>query len=318
MTVDPDFEHLIRNHLKLRHLAVLTAITDHASIQKAANTLHMTQPAVSRCVKDLETLIGFKLFDRSPKGTMPTTLGEVFIRHARTILAQIRHAGNELKFLANAGAGSLAVGCTAEAHVGPFIQTVCDLTNEQPNIKISVHEGFYAQLMPMLENGEIDFLISRVDQATEHPNLKTAILFHRKWGVFCRADHPLTKKRRLNLKEVHDKSWILPLKSTVILPMIQSIFLSQNLTLPGDFIECSSALFAKHILAQTNRLMLMPETFKLPADSSNPITMLPIETSQSTHPVGITSVRSREFTPAQNLFRERILKRSIDLGPSTN
>ena len=100
--------------------------------------------------------------------------------------------------------------------------------------------------------------------------------------------------------------------------MIQSIFLSQNLTLPGDFIECSSALFAQHILAQTNRLMLMPETFKLPADSSNPITMLPIETSQSTHPVGITSVRSREFMPAQNLFRERILKRSIDLGLSTN
>lgn len=312
----PDFEHLIRNHLKLRHLAVLTAITDHASFQKAAYSLHMTQPAVSRCVKDLETLIGFKLFDRSSKGTTTTNPGEVFIRHARTILAQIRHAGNELNDLANARSGVLAVGCTAEAHMGPFIDTICELTNEHPGIRTSIQEGFYAQLVPMLENGEIDFLISRLDQSVEHSNLDTSVLFHRKWGVFCRSDHSLIKNHRLSLKDVHHDAWIIPLKNTVIHPMISSIFSAQNLTLPSNAIECSSALFAKDILARSNRLMLMPETFSLPTDHSNPIAMLPIETSQSTHPVGITSVRSREFTPAQLLFRDRLSKCALELGLS--
>src|SRR5438105_14819657 len=100
----------IRARLKTRQLLLLVAIADEGNIHRAAEVLHMTQPAASKLLKDLEDVLDVSLFDRLPRGMRPTWYGEVMIRHARVALASLNQAHDEVQALKAGRFGQVIVG----------------------------------------------------------------------------------------------------------------------------------------------------------------------------------------------------------------
>jgi DNA-binding transcriptional LysR family regulator len=101
---------LLSGRLKLRHLVLVTAIAEQGSVLRAAEHLHLAQPAVTRGLREVEHLLGVELFVRGPRGVTPTLFGEAFIEHARAVQAELRRAGERIAGLADGDAGTVTVG----------------------------------------------------------------------------------------------------------------------------------------------------------------------------------------------------------------
>ena len=94
---------LLQHRLKIRHLVLLTAIAKHGSLLKAAASLHVTQSAATKALRELEEVLKISLFDRSPRGVTPTAYGLSLIDHAKAILSQVHFAAEELTNGARSG-----------------------------------------------------------------------------------------------------------------------------------------------------------------------------------------------------------------------
>ena len=100
----------LKARLKTRQLLLLVAIDDERNIHRAADLLHMTQPAASKQLKDLEDMLGVALFERHPRGMSPTSYGEAMIRHARMALTSLSQAHDDILALKSGLSGQVDVG----------------------------------------------------------------------------------------------------------------------------------------------------------------------------------------------------------------
>ncbi|HET7757563.1 MAG TPA: LysR family transcriptional regulator, partial [Steroidobacteraceae bacterium] len=103
-------ERWITRKFRLRHVELIAELYDCGSILKAARRLSLTQPTLTKALRDVESTLGLKLFERSNRGLEPTAYGEIFARHARIVLTQLRHAAEELESLRAGYAGKVSVG----------------------------------------------------------------------------------------------------------------------------------------------------------------------------------------------------------------
>src|SRR6266478_3668495 len=85
-------ERWIARKFRLRHIELIAALYECRSILKASRRLNLTQPTLSKALQDVEATLGLSLFERTNRGLEPTPYGEIFARHAKIVLAQLRHA----------------------------------------------------------------------------------------------------------------------------------------------------------------------------------------------------------------------------------
>ena len=96
--------------LRARHLALVVALDTHRSLRRAAAEIALTQPAVTKLLRDLEDALGARLFERHPWGMSPTPYGETLVRHARGILNDLAQASADIAAQREGAQGSLRVG----------------------------------------------------------------------------------------------------------------------------------------------------------------------------------------------------------------
>ncbi|MFC8270749.1 LysR family transcriptional regulator [Streptomyces cinereoruber] len=107
---------LLDGRLKFRHLTLLIAVYDHGSVVWAAESLHLTQPAAARTLRELEAIAEFPLFVRLPRGTRPTVYDEALVGHARVVVTEIRRAREHLTGLRRGQDGTVTVGTLLAGH----------------------------------------------------------------------------------------------------------------------------------------------------------------------------------------------------------
>jgi len=198
----------------LRSLSHAQALADHASYARAANVLHLTQPALSRSIQQLEQRVGARLFDRGRRGVEPTEIGRIFLQHARELLARAGDMSREIAIIKGAEVGTLTIGAgayTAEAMVD---SAVAALVQRFPNLTLRVVVDNWANLTGSLHRREVHFAVADATQARTDPALDTTFLARYQGYFVVRADHPLTGRRTLALTDVLE----FPVVSTGRLP----------------------------------------------------------------------------------------------------
>lgn len=297
------FDRLLLSRMTLRQMQTLVTVAEHRNILKASELLNMTQPAVSKSIKEMEATLGVALFKRSTRGVTPTEYGAAFVDHVRSVLAEMRTAWNELADLRDAYVGKLELGILPSVSGGPLMQVLADLHRERPGISITIHEGVHSQLLPSLRTGELDMVVGRMIEDGERGGLTQEILYHEPWVVIARGDHPLLKGNTpLDLEDLAGAQWILPLPNATIRPVVQYIFNEHGLELPQAALECSSGLVARSLLGRTDMLMIMPRYF-LGLEEHGNLDALPVELQIDPMPVGITVREARTPTATEELVR---------------
>lgn len=179
---------VLPNGMKLRHLEAFLAVAQHGTISAAARARHVSQPALSKTIAELELLLGTTLFDRSGRRVVLTPAGSGFRAHALAALSRLETGVRALS--GQPPAGLVKVGVLPTVAGGFFPAVALDFARQRPEARIGVVTGPNRYLIGQLRAGKIDLMVGRMPQPEDMPGLSFDYLYDEPILLVGRAGHP--------------------------------------------------------------------------------------------------------------------------------
>lgn len=239
--------------IRFRHLEMLLAIQRHGSLTATADALGITQPAVSQWLADIEAAIGTPLFVRGQR-LRATEAAAPLLRHAQRVLADARRVVDEVAAIGQGQLGLVRVGVMQVAAASLMPATIHALDREGVSIELSVVEDVAAGLWGRLERGELDLLITRLDQRALNSPHRRRRLFADEHRVVCANGHPLTRRRRPSWADAARYPWVMPPRDTPLRAAIEATFVQAGVALPQVRLSSVSMFTNQEVLRSTDWL----------------------------------------------------------------
>jgi DNA-binding transcriptional LysR family regulator len=199
--------------MDFRHLRALQAVAETGSFSAAADALNYTQPAVSRTVAALERELGAVLIERQARPLRLTDAGVALARHADELFALLSGARSEVEAIAQAHAGTVALGTFSSAGAAFVVDALRRFRNTHPGVSVSVAEGMPSSLLRQLRAGELDLAVV-FDFPSAGENIGNELELHHllddELVVVLPRDHPLADHDRIEPSQLADEDWLLP------------------------------------------------------------------------------------------------------------
>lgn len=193
--------------MKLNQLRNFVAVAERGSVQGAARQLSVTQPAVTRSIRELENELGAPLFERTAIGMVLTEIGQIVLRRAGGVQAEIGRIRDEVAQRTGRSSGSIALGLSFVAHVGLLPKVIGAFRRREPGVQLEIKESLFAGLEAEIYNGAVDFYVGPVPRGdVAHGRLSIEPLFENHRQIFCRRGHPLANAG--SLAELAGASWV--------------------------------------------------------------------------------------------------------------
>jgi DNA-binding transcriptional LysR family regulator len=194
--------------MELRHLRYFVAVGEEQHYGRAAQRLHLAQPALSRQIQDLEEEIGFKLFDRLPRGVKISAAGKFFLEDARRILQQVNEAAARAKRVALGQTGTLRVGFVESiSWHGVVPDAFRQFRRRQPEAELQLSPLSSLEQIEAVADGRLDagFVFAIANISRELAQLPIASL---NLMLAVPRGHSLTKLKKLRLRDLSDSAFI--------------------------------------------------------------------------------------------------------------
>jgi len=313
MTSSARLERWIARKFRLRHLELVAEVYDCRSILKASRRLNLTQPTVTKALQDIESTLGLRLFERTNRGIEPTEYGDIFARHAKVVLAQLRHAAEELESLRVGYSGKVTVGTLLAASASILPDAIALLKKERPAVAIAVIVGTYDVLMPALQAGDLDMVLGRLPVEGRSRTLVYEEFYDEPVCIVARRGHPLARKRRLALRDLADAAWLLPLPETALRRQVERAFVETGVPLPRNLIESVSILTNRVLLRKSDCVGVMPYHVALDDVEHGLLTILPVKLKSIEGPVGVILRAPGALAPAAAALLESLRAAARDV-----
>jgi len=308
-------ERWITRKFRLRHVELIAEVYDCRSVLKASKRLNLSQPTVTKALQDIEAMLDLSLFKRTNRGLEPTPYGEILARHAKIVLAQLRHAAEELESLRAGYSGKVTVGTLLAASASILPDAIALLKRDRPGVAISVMVGTYDILMPSLLVGDLDMVLGRLPEEGRSRALVYEEFYAEPICIVARRGHPLSRRRRLALRDLVNEPWLLPLPETALRRQIERVFVEADTPLPKNVIESISILTNRVLLRKSNCIGIMPYHVALDDVEQGLLSILPVKLKSIETPVGAITRAPGILPPAASALLEclRIVARDVPL-----
>lgn len=247
-------------------------------VARVAEALNVTQPAISKQINELEKLVGAQIVKRERNRLFLTPIGIRLAEHARQVLNQIDRAAFDIEAMSSGTSGSIAIGSVSS--VSPIIlpAPIALLKRSAPEANISVIEGHFVSLFPLLESGAIDLLMARIWQPQELPGIEQMVLMQEPIDVVARRDHPLVRCAKDDWAEAVTWPWILSQANSIARQAVDALFADYGLAPPTNTIASLSLTLNLEIMKQIPALGFFPRSLAQTHASRGDIAVLPLET----------------------------------------
>ena len=310
-TLNPNW--FLRARLKTRQLLLLIALDEQRNIHRAAEELHMTQPAASKQIKDLEEMLDVRLFDRLPRGMEPTIYGETMIRHARMALTSLSLAHDDIVALKSGLTGQVEVGVIMTPAMALLPRAIARIKQQAPLMRIGVHLEHSNTLMDMLQHGTLDFMIGRILEKESSAGLIYEELTEEPASAVARNGHPLLSRKNLQLKDLAGQPWILPPQGSILRHRFDMMFRRASLDPPVDVVDTTALLLITSLLQQTDSLHVMPTEVAHYYESLNVLSILPIELPCKMDAFGIIRQQDHLLSPGADMLLKAVRATAADM-----
>jgi len=295
----------IGRRLKPRDLHVFMAVVEQGNISKAAESLAISRPVVSKTIAGLEQTLGVPLLDRSPKGVEPTLYGRALLKWAVAVFDDLQQGVKEIEFLANPTAGELRIGCT-EPMAGGFVPAVIDrLSRRYAQLAFQLELGSSAKLqLRSLRERKCDLVIARMLALTPEPDMDAEPLFHEQVFVTAGPRNKWLGRRNLELAELIDEPWILaPVEIEPGGPVFEA-FRAIGLEVPRAKVLVFSLNLRANLMATGRYLTVAPGSVLRLGRERTSLKVLPVSLPRWSLPVAIITLKNRTLSPVAQLFIE--------------
>jgi DNA-binding transcriptional LysR family regulator len=289
----------LRTNIDVGRLRQLALIIRERSFSKAAESLGISQPALSKSIRSLERALGVQLLERGRFGALPTTFGLALVRHADAIDAELRSAEQEVRALRDARSGHVCVGCGPSEATRLLPIALNRLRERAPDINVTVLYGLNEALMPMVKHGEVNFALSSIPPRSTDPDLRQIRLHEDRAAVIARSGHPLLERRGpLTAQHLTGQRWILARQLELERRALDDVFTEAELDPPQVSLETTSANLMKTMVMQSDFLTFLPRELVYWEERAGQLAALKLASASWHRIVGLTLRTRAGLNPA--------------------
>lgn len=300
----PGSDAAIARQVRLRDLHTLRVLAEAGSMARAAELLHLSQPAISKAMAELERLVGVALLERSTRGVAVTRHGEVLLLRGIAMLDEMRRGMEEIRFLDDPVTGEVRVGCT-EPMAAVAAAAIARLAGRYPRMRFEVDVSDTLTLFRWLRERMIDLAITRIGSAPE-TDLDAETLFEDPLVVMAGRRHPMRRRQGLDLADLMDEAWTLPPADSFLHRIIADAFRVRGLDLPRRVVVVRTVHARVSLLRAGRFLDMLPAAMLRFPEQYPGIVALPVALPETCRPIALVSLTHRLPTPAARLFAEAV------------
>lgn len=297
---------MIDNRVRFRHLQTFLEVARQRSVVKAAALLNVSQPAVTKTIRELEEALGVAVFERDGRGTKITRSGEIFMRHAGQAITALRQG---IDSVANGDASSgppIRIGAlpTVSASIMPHAMSL--FLKEKTGSTIKIVTGENAVMLEQLRLGELDLVVGRLAEPERMTGFFFEHLYSEQVLFVVRAGHPLTLKSEGLFARLGEFPVLMPPHGSIIRPFVDRFFITHGITIMPTQIETVSDSFGRAFVRQSDAVWIISGGVVADDISSGALVALPVDTSDTRGPVGLTMRTDTAPSPAFSILLQTI------------
>ena len=298
---------LFSQRIRLRHLHTFVAVAQQGTLGRAAETLNLSQPALSKTLNELEQLTGTRLFERGRLGAQLTLVGEQFLTHTVKVLDALNSAGQALNRKEGLNNDIVRIGALPTAALGILPTVIGQFHKQQKDITLQVATMNNTMLLAGLKSGEIDIGIGRMSDPELMSGLHYELLFLESLKLVVRPGHPLLQET-VTLSRVMEWPVVVSPKGTVPRQNAEALLQSQGCKMPAGCIETLSASLSRQLTVDFDYVWFVPSGAVKDDLRRGVLTALPIATQGAGEPIGILTRVDATLTPGTQTLLSAIRK----------
>ncbi|UOM34404.1 pca operon transcription factor PcaQ [Acuticoccus sp. I52.16.1] len=291
------------SRLRLRHLEVFVETARLGSVSRAAEWLNLTQPAVSRTLRELEATCGAPLVERFGRGVRLTAGGEVFLRHAIAGLDAMR--GGVAAVAGERDAAPVRVGALPTVATALVPDAAWRYLRLNPSARLSIASGEQDMLIDRLRRGGLDLVVGRLPAPEDMVSLAFEPLSHDS-VVFVVAARDVERFRTAPREALGDVVTLLPPAGSIIRPVVDRLFMELGLPRPRHVIETVSDSFGRAFLRRYSAVWIISSNVVAPELAAGEFAALPLDTASTLGPIGLTTRAGDTLSPDAAAFADSL------------
>lgn len=298
---------MIDARVKYRHIQCFLEVARRRSLVKAADALAITQPAVSKTLKELEDILEVRLFDRSRKGVALTQYGDVFLHYAGASLAALKQGLDSVAQARMSGDSYLNVGVLPSVAARIVPDAVQRFQAQEMETTLVLETGPNTFLLSRLRQGDLDLVVGRLADPEQMAGLSFAHLYSESVSLVVRKGHPLLAEQSHDLSRIVEYPVLYPTREAIIRPYVERLLIAHGVTRVPNRVETISNTFGRSYTLDTDAVWIISSGVVARDVAEGALVELPLETAGTTGPVGLTTRADTAPTPAllmlQNALR---------------
>jgi LysR family transcriptional regulator, regulator of abg operon len=259
--------------MKIANLQALVAAIDHGSLRNAARKLGMSQPALTKSIRDLETELGAPLLQRSSKGVFPTAHGQALNQHALVVLRELATAREQLRQLSGNLGGELSIGAVPLAVMLLIPETLRTFGREFPQVHLRVSEELYMAQLQRLRKGEVDVAVGGVPEGLPLGEFRIEPLMKTRMVVVVKRGSSLSRAQ--SLMELAGAKWVYTAANSQE-GYARQLYESHGLAAPHIGAVVNSTLALLSLVTSADYVGLMPEQITQHPTLSSLLSVVPV------------------------------------------
>jgi DNA-binding transcriptional LysR family regulator len=288
----------MRMKATVRQLEIFLSIAELRSFTDAGRTLNVSQPALSRTIRQTEAAVGARLFDRDTRNVELTPAGRALIPIAKRIVGEFESSFGELAQFVNGNVGQIAIAALPSIAASILPEAIRQFRCNRPKVDILIHDGMSHAITEAINEGKVEIGVgarpSTSDRVIYRPLLSDDFV------LVCRNDDPLVDRRKAAWSIFQGRPFVAMIDSSSVRALTDATFLQLGLEVKPLY-ECAHIATAGNLIAAGLGISALPR-LTLPLIASNAVTAIPLERPAIKRSIGIITRPGRSLSPAAECF----------------
>jgi LysR family pca operon transcriptional activator len=277
------------SRIKFRHLQTFIEVARQKSVGKAADVLSVTQPAVTRTIRELEDYLGVALFEKEGRGIRISRFGEVFLKHAGESIAAVQRGVESIAQAKSSHGPPIRIGALPTASVSFMPEAVADFIGARTGSSVTIVTGENRWLLDALRLGELDLVVGRLAAPERMTGLYFEPLYSEEVVFAVRAGHPLLKRRHFSLGELAHYTVLMPTQGSVIRPFVDRLLVTNGIAELSNVIETVSDSFGRAYIERVDAIWIISRGVVSTEIAAGRFAVLDVDTRETRGAVGLTT-----------------------------
>jgi DNA-binding transcriptional LysR family regulator len=295
--------------MRIDDLRYFLAVAEHNHVGRAAQRLGVTQPAISKGVQRLESSLGLRLFERSVRGMVLTSAGQVFFDRARHLCAGFDEAVKEASDLHLGAIGTIRIGVSPLFADTLVAGTFSQLLRERPGAKARMMIALNDALRASLRAGDLDMTINALEDI-DPEGLSQEALFDDELCIALRDGHPLLSRPNLKFADLANAKWALPGTDVLARRRIEGRLTEEGAPPPQVVLLLDSSVTLAISAVRHSDLLTVMSRYSLRTAVGRGLTALPLARAVWPRRIGVLTRRGAYLSPLAHRFVELLRERS--------